>query len=379
MPHNAILARDILRDAPFARAKKRPAPPPMLNELRLRDFRCFEAMTVELGPGFNFFLGANGEGKTTLLEAACVLLRLQSQRSTSLAPVIQLGKKAFAVRGDVDGHQLEFRYGGLRRSIRFDEVEQRTAGEYLRSARVVSFANSDLELARGTSEPRRRFLDFLGTQIEPSYRPALRTYERALRGRNALLKSGVARPRELAAFDHQLIMHGQMLERLRSNVAELISERAAAAYERISAGREQLRVRFAAGVSGNDFAQELEQTRADEIRLRQTIVGPHRDDLALTIDGMPAAQFASEGQQRSIALALKIAQAEAFAAAQQSAPLLLIDDIFGELDEYRRNALLDHLPTQSQKLVTATALAWRGQLTADSVYQLRDRCLLRAE
>jgi DNA replication and repair protein RecF len=377
MPHNAILAREIIRGAGFECGRTRPFSPAMLTHLRLRDFRCFEAMGVELGSGFNFFLGANGEGKTTLLEAACVLLRLQSQRSPSLVPIIQLGKKSFAVRGDVDGHQLEFRYGGFRRSVRFDGIEQRTMAEYLRIARVVSFANADIELARGSSETRRRYLDFLGSQIDESYRPALRSYERALRGRNALLKSGVARSRELGAFDDQLIAHGEILERLRAGVAELISGRAAAAYERISAGREELGVEFAGGVNGN-LAEQLAQSRAEETRLRQTIVGPHRDDLALTINGMPSAQFVSEGQQRGIALALKIAQADVFTAAEEAAPLLLIDDIFGELDERRRNALLDNLPVQSQKLVTATALPWRGELAADYVYHLHERKLLPA-
>jgi len=185
----------------------------MLIDLRLRNFRCFENLAVELTRGTNFFLGPNAQGKTTILEAACVLLRLQSQRVSSLAPVIQIGKKSFGLRGIFDGHELEFRYGRLQRRVRFDRMEQCTFDEYLRIARVLSFANSDIELVRGGSDARRRYLDFLGAQINAAYRPTLRAYERALRARNVLLKALTPRTRERAAYDSMLLHHGAQLLR----------------------------------------------------------------------------------------------------------------------------------------------------------------------
>jgi len=349
----------------------------MLTSLRLRNFRCFEGVLIDIGPAFNLFLGANGEGKTTILEAACILLRLQSQRSSSLAPVIQIGKKFFEVRGKFEEHELEFRYSALRRRVKFDEIEQRTLSEYLRIGRVVSLANADIELVRGGSEARRRYLDFLGAQIDGSYRPALRAYERALRARNALLKSPMLRAREVAAYDAPLIEHGRVLLRLRAELAEMLAPLAAQAYQRISTGREKFALRFLPGAS-DDFGGDLGRSNSESIRLRQTIVGPHRDDLELLVDDLPAAQFASEGQQRTIVLVMKIAQAEALKRSSDGkAPLLLIDDIFGELDPERRNALLDNLPADSQKLVTATAMPWRDEITADTIYQMRNRRLRR--
>ena len=334
----------------------------MLRDLRLKNFRCFDALAADFSSRFNFIIGANGQGKTSILEAACVLLRLQSQRTSTLAPVVKFGTKSFAVAGTYGGHLLEFRYSALKRKIAFDQVEQRTTEEYLGVARVVSFANTDIELARGSGEPRRRYLDFIGAQIDPTYRPTLRAYERALRCRNALLKSPHPRPREIAAYDQPLLEHGSALSSMRARLVERVAPLATQSQREISGTSEELVVRWSPGNS-NDFAADLSNSRAAEARLHQTVVGPHRDDLDLLIDGKPAAQFASEGQQRTLALALKIAQAEIFSA-ENAAPLLLIDDIFGELDPARRNALLRSMPSRSQKLVTATNIGW-GEVPLD--------------
>ena len=343
----------------------------MLTQLQLRQFRCFEALRVDFAPRFNFLVGRNGQGKTSILEAACVLLRLQSQRSSTLAPLIRVGQNAFALQGQLSGHVLEFRYSTLRRKLVFDQVEQRSSAEYLALARVVSMANTDIDLIRGGSEFRRRFLDFLGLQIEPGYRLTLRSYERALRARNSLLKSPQPKPREVAAYDPPLLEHGTKLSALRAALVERLIAPAGDAHREISASQEMLAMAFSPG-SAADFASALEASRQQELRLRQTIIGPHRDDIALLIDGMPAAQYASEGQQRTIALALKIAQARVFAAAGTAPPLLLIDDIFGELDPERRNRLLRALPPDAQKLVTATNLAWQEEQTSGPVFRLAD-------
>ena len=341
----------------------------MLTQLQLRQFRCFESLRVDFAPGFNFFIGNNGQGKTSILEAACVLLRLQSQRSSSLSPLIRVGERSFGVAGQYAQHRLEFRYSTLRRKIAFDDVEQRSLAEYLRIGRVVSLANTDIELVRGGSDARRRFLDFLGLQIEPVYRGTLRAYERALKSRNALLKSAQPRPREIAAYDAPLVEHGEKLGFMRARLVESLTPFALQAHVEIGGGNEALELQFAPGNSEN-FAAQLAESRTQESRLRQTVVGPHRDDITLLVDGRPAAQYASEGQQRTIALALKIAQARALAAEAGALPLLLIDDIFGELDPARRNHLLTALPTDAQKLVTATSMSWRDQPIDGPVFEL---------
>ncbi len=347
----------------------------MLTDLQLRQFRCFDSLRVDLAPAFNFFIGRNGQGKTSILEAACVLLRLQSQRSSSLAPVIKTGTKWFGVAGTADSHTLEFRYSALRRKLQFDHVEQRGATDYLRLARVVSLANTDIELVRGGSECRRRFVDFLGIQLEPTYRATLRAYERALRARNMLLKSAHPRAREIAAYDPPLLEHGAQLSQLRDRLIERLTPFAGEAHREISGDEESFSLAFVPG-NGADFAAELAASAPQEARLRQTLVGPHRDDIRLIVDEMPASQFASEGQHRTIALALKIAQARVFGTEDGTQPLLLIDDIFGELDPMRRNRLLRSLPEDSQKLVTATNMDWHDQPMPGPAFELADQQLL---
>lgn len=346
----------------------------MLTDLQLRNFRCFESLSVELEGGFNFFVGGNGQGKTSILEAVCVLLRLQSQRSSSLVPLIRLGEKSFVVSGHADAHLLQFYFSGTRRKAAFDGVEQRTAAEYLSLARVVWFANTDIELARGSSEARRRYVDFLAAQIYPIYRQTLRSYERALRSRNALLKRPVVNARELAAYDPPLLKWGAQLTEIRAQLVARLAPFAEKSHRAIGGQSETLQLAFVAG-SGPDFSAALAESREEELRLRQTVVGPHRDDIELVVQGRAVAQFASEGQQRTVALALKLAQAAVLTDEDKSAPILLLDDVFGELDPERRNALVAALDPASQKLVAATSLAWHSGAGLGRVSELHNGSL----
>ena len=261
----------------------------MLRDLQLRNFRCFASAAAEFDGGFNFIVGPNGRGKTTLLEAACVLVRLQSQRAATLSSVVRTGERSCVISGHVDSHLLQFYYSTLRRKVAFDGVEQRDAGEYLQLLRAVSFANNDLDLIRGAGEFRRRYLDFIGSQIAPGYRPALRAYERALRARNALLKSPHPRPRQLAAYSEPLVQAGLSLGKMRAALAQRLRPAAETSHGAISGG-EKLALTYLPG-NEEDFRAQLERVQTEDARLRLTTVGPHRDDLRLEVRDLPAAQF----------------------------------------------------------------------------------------
>ncbi len=345
-----------------------------LRQLKARDFRCFETLAFEPGPGFNLIVGANAQGKTSLLEAICVLLRLTSPRTLTLAPLTRHEQPAFSLRGLVrDDVQLDLRHDTEGRTIALNETTQASSGDYLAVSGVVWFGNTDLEIVTGPGEERRRFLDFLGGQMEPVYRKHLRAYERALRSRNRLLKVSPVPRRELAAWDAPFLESGALLQLLRANLVRELVPRALSAHAAIrlpaGEGGERLGLEYVAS-GGDDLLSALMDSAEQEARLGQTVVGPHRDDLRVRLDGRSAAEFGSEGQQRTIVLALRLAQGELITAAMSRPPVLLIDDIFGELDLPRRNALLRALPPGAQKFVTATSLSWLDDSTSGTTWRI---------
>lgn len=339
----------------------------MLTEIQLRNFRCFGSLSLDLSPARTFIVGRNAQGKTSLLEAVCVLLRLQSPRTSTSSDLIRAGSEALSVQGLCGETRLDFRFGPSGRTIFVDSKPQAKSGDYLSTGRVTWFANTDLELVKGGGSTRRRYLDFLGAQCEPGYSSALRNYERALRSRNALLREN--RPRsEIEAFDPLLIESGEFLLHARAKLCVTVAPLARAACSEISGNSDLLEISYQPGCS-QSFAENLAVSRPAEERLRQTVCGPHRDDIEIKLNTLSAASFASEGQQRTIALALKLAQARHLAALHGKSPVLLMDDIFGELDPQRRNRLLASLP-ETQTLITTTFLDWTDTAQASTVLHL---------
>lgn len=348
----------------------------MIREVRLHHFRCFETLDFFPTAHRTCIVGQNAQGKTSILEAVCVLLRLQSPRTTTTAELIQSGADGFSIEGHFAETRLQYRHTAEGRAIFLDSKLQQKSTDYLSTARITWFSNADLDLVKGSSSARRRYLDFLGTQSVPGYRKALRDYERALRSRNSLLKDGRPR-REIAAFDPPLLEAGDFLLSARARLTDSLSPRAASACLEISSSSDELKVEYRPG-SQHPFSEALTASRLEEERLRQTVCGPHRDDLDFQLNALKASSFASEGQQRTIALALKIAQARHIEAIHGQPPVLLLDDIFGELDTARRNRLLQALPQGAQTLITTTFLDWAQDAEEMTVFNLAGKTLTPA-
>ena len=343
----------------------------MISKLFVRDFRCFSNLEIEFHPESTCIVGRNASGKTSLLEAVSVLTRLQSPKTSSLLQLVRFGAKGLVTDGFVSNYHLQFYYSRTRRKLALDAVEQKSSNSYLDVARVVYFANSDIDLIRGAGEARRRFLDFVGSQLFKNYREILRSYEKALHSRNRYLKMMPARPREVDAYSKPLLHLGHQLTALRAFLVERLEPYVVEAFGAVSDRNETSSLRYRPGATA-DFESALRESAEEESRLRMTLVGPHRDDFQIFLCSQPADLFASEGQQRTAAIAIKLAQAKIFELEFKKPPLLLLDDVFGELDLARRNRLFSALPPRGQRLVTTTHLDWLESLPAGKVYRIRE-------
>lgn len=335
----------------------------MLSRLVLRDFRCFEHAEFTLHPELTLLVGRNAQGKTSLLEAVCVLMRLQSPRTSTRTDFIRFGAKACVIEGRWNDTRLRFGQSATVRRLAVDDAICGRSGDYLRStARVVWMDHADMNLARGTSDHRRRYLDFAAAQLFPEYLPALKSYDRALRSRNFLLKrNAVISWKQVDAYGAQLAVHGEVLTRCRAALVERLAPHVHEAHSRVSGAAEEASIAYVRGYGGESLEQALLDFRTDEQRSRSTAAGAHRDELQLEVNGRDASSFASEGQQRTLCLALKLAQARVLEEGAGEPPLLLLDDIFGELDKRRRAALLAYLPSHAQKIITTTFTDWADE------------------
>lgn len=335
-----------------------------LRTLTLQHFRNIAFARLELAGRRQFFLGANGQGKTNLLEAAGFLTALRSFRTSDAQALVAHGREEAAIACTVEHARLgetavTVRLRPSGKEVQCDGVRVTRLADYLGKFPTVVFSSPDQMLVRGAPALRRRWLDLTLAAMDADYLRALQTFHRALAERNRLLKQGGFDTGELGAFDQVLA----------PAAAELIAKRAAAVPE-LAAGVERFYAQLAADAEPVALAYApsftpaaaaavtamLEKNRGRDAQWRTTLAGPHRDDLAFALGGQPARDFASEGQQRSLVLALRLAQAEFFREKSGVTPVLLADDVLGELDPARRRRFWAALAPDAQVIATGTSL-----------------------
>ena len=353
-----------------------------LRQLTLRHFRNVGFAALEFSGRQQFLVGANGQGKTNFLEAAGFLTALRSFRTTDNKLLVGHGQHTAAIACVLDHERrgethitIKLRHGG--KELWCDNARVTRLAEYLGQFPTVVFSSQDLALVRGSPAGRRRWLDLTLAAMDAGYLSALVTFTRALAGRNALLKSGRASDGELAAFEQILAPAAAELIARRAVGLRALEHSVKAAYAKLCEDAEPVSLGYEpnfAEPSAEALLARFESGRARDAQFRSTLVGPHRDDFHFMVRHTAAKDFASEGQQRSLVLALRLAQAAWFQEKSGVRPVLLADDVLGELDPARRRRFWSAIDPESQVIATGTALpsaelgAWQVFEVADGVF-----------
>jgi DNA replication and repair protein RecF len=360
--------------------------------LELVDFRSYPRVVVDLGPGVNVLIGPNGIGKTNLVEAMGYIATLASHRVATDAPLVRAGATTAVIRATiVSGHrellvEIAIEPGKANRA-RLGGSPTRRARDIIGALRLVSFAPEDLALVRGEPAERRRYLDDLLVARRPRFAGVRADYERVLKQRNALLRTaylarktgaGTRDLSTLTVWDTHLAEHGAELLGARLELCTELAPYVGKAYEAVSAARGGATMAYRSSLSTNPLSTQplstqslptdqqlptdrailtellteaLTAARKDEIDRGTTLVGPHRDDVALTLGELPAKGYASHGESWSFALALRLAGYDLLRA-DGIEPVLALDDVFAELDVGRRDRLAELVGGASQLVVT---------------------------
>lgn len=341
----------------------------VLERLELRDFRNYAALEFRPEPGLNLLVGPNGAGKSNLLEAVALACSGRSPRGAGDGELVRHGAAGYVVRATVrtrsGRHVLALAGGPGGRRLRIDGGDA-LLRDLLGLAPVVWFGPDDLALVKGAPAARRRFLDLLAAQLQPVHAADMLAYGRILAQRNGLLRQLRARPGgggPADLFDEALLRTGARIVRRRLEVLRDLQPLAAGAHAQLAGEAARLELRYVAGdeVWEPEPPADLEERlraallrrAAEELRRGQTLWGPQRDDVRLLLAGRDARGFASQGQQRAIVLALKWGEWALLEARLGEPPLLLLDDVFSELDRPRALALAGLATRVPQALVTA--------------------------
>jgi DNA replication and repair protein RecF len=340
----------------------------LLESIEIENFRNLEG-SVHCGHGLNILVGFNGQGKTNWLEAIHILSTTRSFKTTKLQETIRFGEDTAIIRGRVK--QSEDIHRDLQAALQGNTKtflvngKRETLPRYLGQLHAVVFNSDELEIVRGTPDARRKFLDRAIVSIHPPYVQTLTDYNRIIKQKNSLLQAANDERKSvektgdlLEPWNEQLVTHATLIHRSRVRFVERLNE----ALEKRLFGSEEISIRYVSSLEGKGNLSDYESLIAERLKLRvqaeiaagYALVGPHRDDLEILLDGHDIRKYGSAGQQRSALLLLQLANLSVYHAQQQEYPLFLLDDIDAELDYQRIGQLLEFLAGKTQTFVTTS-------------------------
>ena len=335
----------------------------IIKRLELADYRNYESLDLQFDKGTNILYGNNAQGKTNILEAIYVAATTKSHKGSKDNEIINFDKEEAHIRTYLEKDAIETRVDmHLRKSkskgIAIDGQKIKKAADLLGLCNVVFFSPEDLNIIKNGPAERRRFVDMELCQLDSFYLYNLNHYNKIVNQRNKLLKDMYMNPDlkdTLTIWDSQLVSFGSKIIERRKIFTEQLNEIICEIHKKLSGGKEEILVYYNPDVSVEDFEAKLKMNQERDIKLKQTTVGPHRDDFSFMIGKVDVRRFGSQGQQRTAALSLKLSEIELVKKIAKDFPVLLLDDVLSELDSNRQNYLLNSIG-DIQTIITCTGL-----------------------
>lgn len=335
----------------------------IVKSLELSNYRNYEKLNITFETGTNILYGNNAQGKTNILEAIYLGGTTKSHRGTKDKEMIQFDKDESHLRIFVEKQDKRYQIDmhlkkNKSKGIAINQIPIKKASELFGILNIVFFSPEDLNIIKNGPQERRRFMDAELCQLDKIYLSDLAKYNKILNQRNKLLKDISFRPdlkETLSIWDMQLIEYGKKIILAREKFVHNLNEIVTGIHYSISGGKEEMVLSYEPNVSAEEFEKMLTYNREKDLKLGQTTIGPHRDDLLFSIKGIDIRKFGSQGQQRTSALSLKLAEIELVKQVIHDTPVLLLDDVLSELDSNRQNYLLNNI-CDTQTIITCTGL-----------------------
>ncbi len=335
----------------------------IIKTLELSHFRNYEALTVSFDAGTNILYGDNAQGKTNILEAIYLGGTTKSHKSSKDKEMIRFGCEEAHIRIGLEKQKQQFQIDmhlkkNRAKGIAVNKIPIKKASELFGILNLIFFSPEDLNIIKNGPSERRRFMNIELCQLDKIYLDHLAKYNKILDQRNKLLKDIFFRPDlkdTLSVWDIQLVQYGKKIIKSRREFICQLNEIVTEIHNGISGGKERMLLSYEPNLKEELFEQELNRVRQKDLKSGQTTVGPHKDDMSFSIDGIDMRKFGSQGQQRTCALSLKLSEIELVKRMTKDTPVLLLDDVLSELDSSRQKFLLEHI-CNTQTIITCTGL-----------------------
>lgn len=335
----------------------------IIKSLKLKNYRNYDLLNLEFDECTNIFYGDNAQGKTNILESVYLTGTTKSHRGTKDRDLIKFGQEEAHVETIVEKRGVPFKIDihlkkNSPKGIAINKIPIKRASELFGIINIVFFSPEDLNIIKNGPSERRRFMDLELAQLDKVYLNDLSNYNRIVNQRNKLLKDMYDRKdllETLDVWDIQLITYGNRVMERRKLFIDQMNSIIGSVHEKLTGGKEKIKLLYEPSIKNGDFEDMLLKNRERDIRMKSTSIGPHRDDICFMCEDMDIRRFGSQGQQRTAALSLKLAEIELVKQEINDTPILLLDDVLSELDKHRQNYLLDSI-RDIQTLITCTGV-----------------------